>query len=281
MRYINLDELELPDGWQERAEQLTEQLRQAANDEERAKIIDENPIWRERDLFVALGKLSYNKCWYSEARDIMSDRDIDHFRPKKEAKNVNGIPRISTAGYWWLTYDHENYRFSSEYSNRRRQDKFKDERSVGGKSSYFPLFEHSTVATTKNRCRDEDIILLDPCDPHDPGLINFDSRGNIIPNGSPLLSEKDKIRVHVSVELYHLDHEPLREEREKVWDRCERIINRIRNLTNQPDIGITDEGLIRNLKDELKAIGAKSEELSAVALACCEANGLGAFTEPR
>jgi hypothetical protein len=132
MRYINIKDIELPDGWEDRAKILHDRLVSAENAIERAEILEENPIWQE--LFIPLQNLSFGKCWYSEARDVMSDKDVDHFRPKNEARDLDGAVRD---GYWWLAYDWENYRFSSIYSNRRRKDKFDVEKEAGGKWSYF------------------------------------------------------------------------------------------------------------------------------------------------
>jgi hypothetical protein len=135
MRYINIKDLVLPVGWEDRAKALNEKLKNAKNPKERSAIIDKNPIWNE--LIVPLSKLSNQKCWYSEAKDVMSDRDVDHFRPKNKALNDDKSARD---GYWWLTYDWENYRFSSIYCNRLRDDKFDETKGVGGKGCYFPLF---------------------------------------------------------------------------------------------------------------------------------------------
>ena len=110
MRYIDLSKIEIPEGWLEKANGLAQQLNEVDSDEARDNIIAKNQIWRE--LFVPLSNLSKGKCWYSEALDVMSDRDIDHFRPKGKAKNVEEIPRMDEDGYWWLCYDYENYRFS-------------------------------------------------------------------------------------------------------------------------------------------------------------------------
>lgn len=276
MRYINIQDLELPDGWLDKAKTLTEKLKNAPDEAARKDIIKKNEIWRE--LFVPLNELSNGKCWYSEVIDAMSDRDIDHFRPKNEAKNIDGIPRASEEGYWRLTYDWENYRFSSTYSNQKRYDKFDAKKGIRGKSSFFPLFENSIVATTKNRCADEDIMLLDPCDEDDPGLLTFDKSGTAIPNTNAIYSEKEKKRVTVSIKLYHLDHEPLREKREKVWDRCERYINEIREISIKDDISISEKGRAKFLNSEIRRMVEKSEELSAVAIACCENNGLSRLT---
>ena len=35
--------------------------------------------------------MSYGKCWYSEAPDPQSFLDVDHYRPKLEAKRSNEV----------------------------------------------------------------------------------------------------------------------------------------------------------------------------------------------
>lgn len=282
MRYININDVELPDGWLAKAEKLTQELKDAIDTEARNEIIilSKNEIWKE--LFVPLQKLSNGKCWYSEANDVMSDRDIDHFRPKKQAKNIDNIVRGDEEGYWWLCYDYENYRFSSQYSNQLRKDKFNPEKETRGKGVYFPLFEGSLVGKTKNRCADEDIMLLDPCDEDDPILLTFSSDGKAIPNANAVLDPKDVIRVNTSIKLYHLDHEPLEEARERLWDFCQRMIDEIRAIVSTPeDISNKGRDKAKFLKQEIRKLTRKTEELSAVAIACCEENGLSMLAERR
>ena len=282
MRYINIKDIDLPKGWTEKAEKLTQDLFDAEDPDTRREIIDsaKNEIWKE--LFLPLEKLSHGKCWYSEASDIMSDRDIDHFRPKKKAKNIDDIPRANEDGYWYLCYDYENYRFSSQYSNQLRVDKFNKDKGTGGKSIYFPLFEGSLVGKTKKQCQDEDIMLLDPCDEDDPILLTFSSDGKAIPNVQAILDPKDEIRVRTSIKLYHLDHQPLEEARERLWGFCQRMIDEIRAIVENPeDISNRGREKAKYLKQEIRKLTEKSQELSAVAIACCEENGLSMLAERR
>lgn len=264
MRYINLNDLKLPKGWKKKANDLNKKLRAAKTQNERSDLMDKNPIWNE--LVVPLSRLSNHKCWYSEARDVMSDRDVDHFRPKNKALNEDKKARD---GYWFLAYDEENYRFSSIYSNRLRDDKYDETKGVGGKGCYFPLFPGSPIATTKNKLRDEDIMLLDPTDEDDPGLLTFDKDGKAIPNTNIV---KEKKRVDVSIKFYHLDHTPLEEVRMEVWNKCQRFIDQLSKLEADPDPSITDKANIKFLKKEIKAMLDKREEFSSVAYACVEAN---------
>lgn len=280
MRYIDLNKIVLPEGWLNKARRLTQQLTEVNSEEARDAIINKNQIWRE--LFIPLNNLSKGKCWYSEALDVMSDRDIDHFRPKGKAKNIDEIARGDEDGYWWLCYDYENYRFSSQYSNELRKDKFNPEKQTGGKWHYFPLFENSTVAKTKVRCKDEEIMLLDPCDEDDPYLLTFDSKGKALPNYAAILNDNDKRRVLSSIKLYHLDHKPLEELRERTWDFCQRMIDEIRNISSNPEgISVSDTYRVKFLKSEIRRIMDKNEPLSAVAIACCEENGLSILAERR
>lgn len=275
MRYIDISSITLPDGWKEKADSLIKQLEKIESEFDRNNIIDKNQIWKE--LFIPLHNLSNGKCWYSEALDVMSDRDI----PKGNAKNIDGIPRGDEDGYWWLCYDYENYRFSSQYSNEPRRDKFNTTKGTGGKWFYFPLFENSIVAKSKARCKDEEIMLLDPCDEDDPALLTFDSKGKAMPNLNAVLSDADKRRVNASIKLYHLDHTPLEELRERTWDFCQRMIDEIRKISSNPDISISDFARIKFLNKEIRRIMDKKEPVSAVAIACCEENGLAILTERR
>ena len=66
----------------ERAQQELEAL--TAKYERKEFIGKKSHVWRAFARY--LGKMSYGKCWYSESNDPQSFFDVDHFRPKKEAK---------------------------------------------------------------------------------------------------------------------------------------------------------------------------------------------------
>ena len=280
MRFIDLNNIDIPDGWENQIAELNQELNECNNHEERCSCIDEHEVWRV--LFTQLADLGFNKCWYSEARDTMSDRDIDHFRPKKEAKNLPGIPRADEEGYWFLAFDVDNFRFSSVYSNQRRKDKFNNKRPTGGKGVFFPLFEGSHVAKSKNRCPDEEIMLLDPCDQEDVTLLTFDDTGAALPNYEVVNEERDIERVNTSISLYNLDHGPLIDLRAQTWSKCQRFIDEIRSITViDGELGQASRQRIRFLKNEIRNMMDRQEEVSAVAIACCEANGLSSIAEAR
>jgi len=164
MRYIRLFETAGPmkndvlnQDWLDKAKNLTDLLAAAPDKAARDAIIDAqaNQIWGEiKDWLLSL---SHNKCWFSEAEDIFSHRDVEHFRPKKACKRKVGQKRITYEdGYWWLTYDWKNYRICGNVGN-------------GKKGIMFPLLIGSSVATCNGLSyQNECPIFLDPASPADP-----------------------------------------------------------------------------------------------------------------
>lgn len=272
MRTINILDVEnlLPDGWIERAIDLNNQL-EGKTREEKAKIFKDNPIWQ--DLLVQLKQLSNNKCWYSEAQEVMSDMDVDHFRPKMESLQINiDGQKIVRDGYWWLAYDWKNYRLSSIYSNRLRKDKHSVDKKSYGKGSYFPLRDGCNAASCIDEIDDEIILLLDPINPNDPDLLFFTEEGIAIPSVSEEEEPWNFKRANVSIDLYHLNHTPLKEARQVVWNYCQRKIDDLKEVLRKTNRTSRDEERIANIRQDLREMISKRAEFSAVALACIEKN---------
>ena len=123
-------------------------------------------------------------------------------------------------------------------------------------------------------------MLLDPCEKDDPGLLTFNNKGVALADITAIIDPDDKIRVEVSIKLYHLDHKPLEELRERVWGVCQRKIDEMRNISNDPDgLSMFAKNRISFLKDEIRSMMEREQELSAVAIACCEQNGLKVLTQ--
>ena len=92
MIFISIEGKQPPEEWLEKAKAATQELEAAAPREERNQIIDDNSgIWGE--LKDWLLELSNGKCWFSEAKDIYSHWDVEHFRPKKSAKDLENACR--------------------------------------------------------------------------------------------------------------------------------------------------------------------------------------------
>ena len=179
----------------ERAQQELEALPEA---ERKDFIENKSRIWRSFARY--LSQMSYGKCWYSESNDPQSFFDVDHFRPKKEAKRSE---TESDDGYPWLAFSWENFRYSAGKSNRLNTDEFTDQ--VVGKGSWFPLFPDSVKADWDNRCEaDEAAVLLDPTVRSDVDLIEITADGRVCPRFT-CIGERKKFRVERSIELYGLN----------------------------------------------------------------------------
>lgn len=272
MRSINIEDLEalLPEGWLQRAESLRAEL-EGKTVEERSTIFKNHPIWQ--DLLVPLKRLSNNKCWYSEAQEVMSDMDVDHFRPKNEAIGFDGNgEKVSREGYWWLAYDWRNYRLSSIYSNRLRKDKHTEEDISYGKGAFFPLRQGCIPATCQDELDDEIFYLLDPINPNDPNLLFFNEEGKAMPS---ILEEDEPWnfqRAKVTIDIYHLNHTPIKDARKVVWNLCQRKINELKAINQKAYRSARDEERVLRIREELSELIDKDSEFSAVALACIEKN---------
>lgn len=197
-------------GWLAKSKQLVADL--AALDavgkrEERNGLIDSNkPHWDK--LKPWLLALSGGKCWFSEVRELYSHYDVEHFRPKKEAKALDGTQRD---GYWWLAFDYMNFRACGNVGNRK-------------KGGWFPLKLGSLCSTYPEQCEESEArYLIDPIDDDDVALIAFDEEGKVIP--VPGASDWERERVNETVKRLKLnEHVPLTEERRKVWQKVDVLI---------------------------------------------------------
>lgn len=205
MRHISFDTPPDDKEWLAKANQLLEKLKEASTTEERKAIIDSNSkVWG--DLKEWLLDLSHQKCWFSESKDCFSYWDVEHYRPKKSAKDLDGTTH---EGYWWLAFAWQNLRVCGNVGNRK-------------KGTFFPLREGSKRVTEpepKGELRDEDPFLLDPTDPDDPNLLSFNLEGRAILNPN-VKDEWAQLRVTYSVERYNLDFPPLMSKRQLIWHTC-------------------------------------------------------------
>jgi hypothetical protein len=263
MIFIRFDENAFPDDLREEARRLTKTLENLATPEARARFIESHSDFWSRKVRPTLMRMSYGKCWYSEARDIASVWHVDHFRPKGEVRNDDGTKRC---GYWWLAFKLSNYRLSGQVMNTPRRDN--KDGPLLGKWDRFPLCDGSYVAAGPGA--DETLeasVLLDPCRDSDWALITFDELGRPVPNCER--SEFDHTRALVSIELLHLDFDPLNEERRRIWNECERKINDASVIMSlpAPERAYRHSELDR-IFGEIRSMIADDAELSSVARAC-------------
>lgn len=268
MIHINIDGKRPPDEWCEKAEKITEQLKELEDPVERNQLIDRNQIiWKELKKWLI--DLSDGKCWYSEAKDIVSDYHVDHFRPKKSAKALDGTTR---EGYWWLAFDWSNYRIAGAICNCRHRSADGDTR---GKADFFPLKEDSPVANTPNSDLDDEIIyLLDPTDPDDPLLLTFDESGYSQPAAFEGTWEHE--RAKESIRLFHLNYGALVDERKRIWKNCELSINHAQNLMvkQSKTSSVTTKSESKNELKRLREMISREAELSSTARAYLLSSGI-------
>ena len=279
MRWVDIDQLEIPDGWQARADNALNDLRKEIHKAEqdatshggdvfavRKKVISEEldkssrtQIWR--DLAQNLAELHNGKCWYSESLNSGSDKNVDHFRPKKR---VAEDP--SHEGYWWLAFDWHNYRYSCQWCNQRRISRI--DTTDGGKWDNFPVFGHFRAMQESDKLEMEEVCLLDPVDPDDWKLLTFRSDG--MPTPSSSIGTKEYERAAVSIKIFHLDYKEFVDARRALAGKVQRLVQDMEILFPK----ITDLSmrcLYKNQQKELLRLISRSSEYSSAALAYAKA----------
>jgi hypothetical protein len=228
-------------------------LHAAGKLDERNALIDANSVhWGA--LKEWLLALSAGKCWFSEVRELYSHYDVEHFRPKKEAKALDASLRD---GYWWLAFDYMNFRVCGNVGNRK-------------KGGWFPLKDGSLCSTYGQPCEESETrYLLDPIDGEDVALIAFDEEGKVIP--MPGSSAWEQERVNETVKRLKLnEHVPLAEARRKVWQRVDNLIEDFTKAKARCCAGnnpVAKEKLI-TVRRLLREMTSPEAELSAVARWC-------------
>lgn len=246
------------DAWLAKSKQLVAclaALEASGSRDGRNVMIDKNkPHWDA--LKPWLLALSGGKCWFSEVRELYSHYDVEHFRPKKEAKMLDGIERD---GYWWLAFDYMNFRLCGNVGNRK-------------KGGWFPLKQGSLCSTYVEPCEESEArYLLDPIDDDDVSLIAFDEEGKVIP--VPGASDWEQERVNVTVQRLKLnEHVPLAEERRKVWQKVDALIEDFFAAKAKCSMGNNPaaKAKLLEVRSRVREMTQRSAELSAVARWCIQ-----------
>ena len=198
MIYVRRDPKLIPERVLRVAERAQAEL-EALTPENRAAFIEKNShVWRRFARYLA--QMSYGKCWYSESHCVQSFKDVDHYRPKKQAKRSD---TEADDGYPWLAFSWDNFRLAAQRSNQINRDEDSDE-SVG-KGAWFPLMAGSKRATWDDRCMGEEVpALLDPTSLADVRLIEVTASGNMGPS-ILCLGASDCTRVDQTIKYLGLD----------------------------------------------------------------------------
>lgn len=198
--------------------------------------------------------LSHGKCWFSEVRELYSHYDVEHFRPKKEARSLDGQERD---GYWWLAFQYMNFRVCGNVGNRK-------------KGGWFPLRDGSMCSTFAARCEESEVpYLIDPVDEDDVKLLAFDEKGDVI--AAPGSSEWDRQRVTETINRLKLnEHAALLDERRKVWQKVDNLIEQYKEAKARKDLAanpVAKEKLVQ-IRRQMRDLTRRDAELSAVAKWC-------------
>jgi len=244
LRYIDLSRLTFPENWKN----IAKDAKIEANNDIK-KINKNSNIWS--DIKSYLAKLSFDKCWYCECRQIRSDNAVDHFRPKGRVANTE--PKHT--GYTWLAFDYKNYRYACTYCNSKRKNINTDE--TEGKGDEFPLIDESKRAYKESdNIKLEKPILLDPCNINDVRLLDFTFDGRPCPKNN--LDDIRKKRVEQSIKLYHLDNPKLNNKRNDLALEINEKISEINNfLEENPNIDPSE-----SLQKDLQKFMNPESELS-------------------
>ncbi len=251
--------------WIEKAEALTQEIirkHEEGDSVARDQLIEDNSnLWRKLEPW--LRKLSSGKCWYSEAKDCAAYWHVDHFRPKKVVKDLDGN---KSEGYWWLAFKWQNYRLAGSALNIP-------------KSTKFPVRNGTTRAAGPLQDEnDESPYLLDPVKEDDPGLLSFNEKGKVIPGDPNGLWNRD--RAKVTIDILNLNYDVLVRARQVCWEECDRRANHVRVLMGeiQSQNSVTKNTQIRDGIRELRKMVVKSSQFSAVAATCIISQGVDWLT---
>lgn len=245
MIHINIDDIILPTGWQEKSNNAIVDV------ENGTKINDRSTVWSS--LKDPLADLSNDKCWYCESKQIRSDDAVDHYRPKNRVSNTTPLHN----GYTWLAFDYKNYRYSCTFCNSKRKNPETGE--TEGKGDEFPLLDETKRArTSTDNINLEKPVLLDPCKVNDVKLLDF------FVTGEPKSKYSDQIkkdRCEKSIKLYHLDHPSLIEKRKLIALKIKEKVDEIKQFIEENPGLEPSESLQKDLQSFIK----RESEYSAFA----------------
>ncbi len=261
MIYIDRTTFQPSREWLETSAALLDELiLNRNNKEKRDAIIDRKSSQKHwSSLKNELKKLSYGKCWYSEARDIYSYYHVDHFRPKKRAIDDITGTRVERDGYWWFAFNYKNYRLSGGVGNTLKAD-------------YFAV-KSNCATCPEDDCEDEQIYFLDPTRKNDPKKLTINEDGEIKPSNS-VETHWDHLRAKYTIRKLDLNFPDLLAARHLKWNICNRIVNEIDILDAeyQASPSARREERLDNKLDEVRRLIAPCAELSATARACLRAS---------
>lgn len=147
-------------------------------------------FYNNSEIQAALRSLFKDKCAYCESKiDFAAQHiEIEHFRPKSRAMNLNG--EVSESHYWWLVYEWMNLYLPCMICNRLKANRF----PVNGYRASFDIhYRYAGLA-------EEEALLLDPCFDYPEEHLVFGANGEVA-------SDTEKGRI--TIEILALNREQL------------------------------------------------------------------------
>jgi hypothetical protein len=249
------------------AERAQAELEALPADQRAAFIEKKKRVWRGFARY--LSKMSYGKCWYSESDCVQSFMDVDHYRPKKQAKRSE---IESDDGYPWLAFSWDNFRLSAQRSNQITRDDDTDD--AVGKGAWFPLMDGSKCATWDDRCVDDELpVLLDPTDQDDVMLVEIHPDDGRAVTALTCVGPAKQARVARSVELYGLNLGNLITARKRVMRDAEACYQNLLDIVGAGQDMVAIERLIA----QMRAATLPSAPYARAARSKLHSMGAGAF----
>lgn len=209
MKFVDLNKVYVPSEWEELVREMVAEIG-AMPAEERAKCLDKESYAVWRLMTTILERASGGKCFYLDVEITGAEGEVDHFRPKRGVQPSDLAKDKPHDGYWWLAFTVNNFRFSSQTSNRLSKD---GETGVTcGKGTRFPLLDPEKRANSEAEMDQEVPLLLDPTKAEDVKLLGFNDAGE----AEPSMEAKDdtaRKKVEVSIECYNLNNEKIKKKR--------------------------------------------------------------------
>lgn len=183
--------------WFENAQTATDKALQEKNNH-----IPQQNIYQSLEVKVSLEKLFEYKCAYCENFLEESGWNVEHYRPKGRV-----FERIDHPGYYWLTYDWNNFFPSCVPCNQKRKDlPIWDDKTLGetaGKADHFPVVnEENRAMKPEDDLEKEEPLLINPCEEDPENFLTYDVLGNI-------LASKNENKAENTIKYYNLKRKRL------------------------------------------------------------------------
>lgn len=271
MIFVNRDLSKVDAGVLADAKSAAEALAKITDPAARKEFIRQNGhVWTA--FRPALGEMSFGKCWYSEAAEVVSRYDIDHFRPKGKAR----ISKTETSGgYSWLAFDPENYVLAGELCNQANRE-YSD--TTVGKANWFPLQDPTKAATLEKPDHSAECpVLLDPTDPEAPTLLDFGEDGSV--NARSDLDDAFRETVEWSIDLLGIRQTALNGARAERWRKVNSAARKFKMIAAVAPVERTPREtlMMRELAAELQEMASCRSEFAGMARAALRAQQLDRF----